>query len=62
MTKGLFTSIEEIRFHNAFIKGHIAPVKNSSMVLSNVRQDNRRVAQNLKRINQRQKCSVWRER
>ena len=51
MTKGLFTSLEEIRFQYAFVNGHVAPVKASSMTQREIRQDNRRVAQNVKRLN-----------
>ena len=51
MTKGLFTSLEEIRFQYAFVNGHVAPDKASSMTQREIRQDNRRIAQNVKRLN-----------
>ena len=54
MKKGLFTSMEEIRFQYAFVNGHIDPIaKNPSKNWHDVRQDNRRIAQNVKRLNQK---------
>ena len=54
MRKGLFTSMEEIRFQYTFVNGHIDPVaKNPSRNRNDIRQDNRRIAQNVKRLNQK---------
>ena len=60
--KPLFTSLEEIKFQNAFVNGHIDPVKDSLMARRDIRQDNRLIAQNLKRINHGKVHNVWRER
>ena len=62
MTKGLFTSTEEIKFQNAFVSGHIEPTKNSLPMRRDIHQDNRLVAQNIKRINQGRIRHLWRER
>lgn len=54
MRKGLFTSMEEIRFQDVFVNGHIdLSLSNSSKNWHNIRQDNRRIAQNVKRLNQK---------
>lgn len=63
MTKGLFTSTEEIRFHDVYVMGHIESVaKSNSKNQREIRQDNRRIAQNLKRLNQTRKQSFIRGR
>ena len=50
MTKGLFTSTEEI-YYEAIVKGHISPIKNSPLSGREIRQENRCVSQNVKRLN-----------
>ena len=54
MAKGLFTNMEEIRFYHAFVNGNIETSKadTSFMDSRKMRQNNRRVAQNVKRLNQ----------
>lgn len=54
MTKGLFTSTEEIRFYETFVNGKIKVYKENIPSLNNreIRLNNRRVAQNVKRLNQ----------
>lgn len=54
MTKGLFTSTEEIRFYETFVNGKIKVYKENIPPLNNreIRLNNRRVAQNVKRLNQ----------
>ena len=45
-----------------FVNGHIDPVKDSLMTQRDIRQNNRCIAQNIKRINQGKIQRVWRER
>ena len=54
MTKGLFTSTEEIRFYETFVNGRIEVYKENIPSLNNraIRLNNRRIAQNVKRLNQ----------
>jgi hypothetical protein len=55
MTKGLFTNSEEIRFQHVYVQGNIDPVKGPKMDLSQVRQNGRCLAQNMKKQNQ---CAI----
>ena len=61
MTKGLFTTTEEMYFE-MFLKGRIRPVKVSPKERRDIKKENRRIAQNVKRINQGKIQGVWRER
>ena len=53
MTKGLFTSTEEIVFQNFYVNGWGDPVKVSFQNRCEIRQENKRIAQNVKRLNQK---------
>jgi len=61
--KPLFTSFEEIKFQ-ALMRGEIdtSPVEHLKTTPREMQQNNKRVAQNIKRINQGQIQAVWRER
>ena len=63
MTQGLFTSMEEIKLYS-LMRGKVdtSRVKGFKITRREIEQDNKRIAQNVKRINQRQVQSVWRER
>ncbi len=54
MTKGLFTSTEEIEFYDILVNGNIKFSKEKTPFLNNreIRLNNRRIAQNVKRLNQ----------
>ena len=54
MAKGLFTSMEEIRFYYAYVNGNIESSKGNAQFWDNrdIRLSNRRIAQNVKRLNQ----------
>ena len=61
--KPLFTSMEEIKLYS-LMRGKVdtSRVKGFKITRREIEQDNKRIAQNVKRINQRQVQAVWRER
>lgn len=61
MTKGLFTSTEEIYFQD-LAKGRITPLKGASKERRDIKQENRRIAQNVRRQNSKTTPSYIRTR
>ena len=51
MTKGLFTSTEEIVFQDVYVNGHVGPAKQIFQDQRQIRRDNQRISQNVKRLN-----------